>query len=48
MKKFPGNNGKEVIADDKCGLHVHFDASCLSKDPNKMKTFLQLYAESEE
>ena len=48
MKKFPGNNGKEVIADDKCGLHIHFDASCLSKDPNKMKTFLNLYAESEE
>lgn len=48
MKKFPGNKGDKVIADNKCGLHVHFDADCLAKDPNKMKNFLRLYAESEE
>lgn len=48
MKKFPGDKGKEVVADSKCGLHVHFDAECLVKNPNKMKNFLQLYAESEE
>lgn len=47
MKKFPGNNGDKVVTNDKCGLHVHFDAECLS-NPEKMKNFLQLYAESEE
>lgn len=48
IKKFPGDKGKEVVADSKCGLHVHFDAKCLVKDPNTMRNFLQLYAESEE
>lgn len=48
MKKFPGNKGDKVVADSKCGLHVHFDAECLVKDPNKMGNFLQLYAEAEE
>ena len=48
IKKFPGDKGGEVVADSKCGLHVHFDAECLVKDPNRMKNFLQLYAESEE
>lgn len=48
MKKFPGNKGDKVIADSKCGLHVHFDADCLAKNPDKMRNFLKLYAESEE
>lgn len=48
IKNFPGNDGNKVVADEKCGLHVHFDATCLTKDPNRMKNFLQLYAESEE
>lgn len=48
MKKYPGKYGDEVIADSKCGLHIHFDADCLSKDPDKMRNFLKLYAESEE
>lgn len=48
IKKFPGNKGNQVIADSKCGLHIHFDSECIAKDPNKMKNFLQLYAESEE
>lgn len=48
MKKYPGKHGDKVVADSKCGLHVHFDAECLAKDPNRMKNFLQLYAESEE
>lgn len=48
MKKYPGNKGKEVTTDGECGLHVHFDAECLTKDPNRMKNFLRLYAESEE
>ena len=48
VKKFPGKNGNHVVADSKCGLHIHFDADCLRKDPNKMRNFLRLYAESEE
>ncbi len=48
IKKFPGKDGDEVVADEKCGLHIHFDADCLLKDPNRMRTFLRLYAESEE
>ena len=38
MKKFPGKNGDNVVANDKCGLHVHFDAGCLS-NPEKMNNF---------
>ena len=48
MKKFPGNKGDKVIANDKCGLHIHFDSECLTKDSNRMRNFLRLYAESEE
>lgn len=48
IKKYPGNKGDKVIADSKCGLHIHFDAECIAKDPVKMKNFLRLYAESEE
>ena len=48
MKKYPGNKGDKVVADSKCGLHVHFDAECLRNNPKVMKNFLQLYAESEE
>lgn len=48
IKKFPGNKGDKVVADSKCGLHIHFDAECIAKDPNKMRNFLRLYAESEE
>ena len=47
-KNIHGNKGDKVIADNKCGLHVHFDAECLTKDPNRMRNFLRLYAESEE
>ena len=48
IKKFPGNKSGGVVSDEKCGLHVHFDADCLIKDPNRMKNFLKLYTESEE
>lgn len=48
IKKFPGNKGEKVVTDSKCGLHIHFDSGCLTKDPNRMRNFLQLYAESEE
>lgn len=48
IKKFPGKNGDKVVADEKCGLHVHFDADCLLENPEIMKNFLHIYAESEE
>lgn len=48
MKKFPGNKGASVVADDKCGLHIHFDSNCLTQNPDRLKNFLRLYAESEE
>lgn len=48
IKKFPGKNDDKVVADEKCGLHVHFDAEQLLKNPDAMKTFLNIYAESEE
>lgn len=41
-------NGDEVVANNKCGLHVHFDSECLTKDPNIFRNFMRLYAESEE
>jgi hypothetical protein len=48
IKKHPGKKGDQVVADDKCGLHVHFDSECLLENPNNMKIFKSLYAESEE
>ena len=48
IKKYPGINGKEVVANEKCGLHVHFDSKCLTSNPNKFRNFMKLYAESEE
>lgn len=48
MKKYPGKHGDNVVADEKCGLHVHFDAECLANDKEKMKHFLRMYAEAEE
>lgn len=48
IKKYPGNKGNEVVANSKCGLHVHFDSQCLTSNPNIFKNFMRLYAESEE
>lgn len=48
IKKYPGNKGDEVVANSKCGLHVHFDSQCLTSDPNRFRNFMRLYAESEE
>lgn len=47
MKKYP-KKGAKVIADSKCGLHIHFDSECLTSNPQIMRNFLRLYAESEE
>lgn len=48
MKKYPNKEATEVGCDDRCGLHVHFDSDCLTKNPEIMKNFLKIYAESEE
>lgn len=48
IKMYPGLKGKEVVANEKCGLHVHFDSKCLTADPNRFRNFMKLYAESEE
>lgn len=48
IKKYPGKYADEVVADGKCGLHVHFDSSCLTQDPKIMENFKRIYAESEE
>lgn len=48
IKKYPGPKANEVETNEKCGLHVHFDADCLAKEPAKMRQFLRIYAESEE
>lgn len=47
IKEFP-SKGKEVEADEKCGLHIHFDSKCLKEEPKNMKNFLHIYAEAEE
>lgn len=41
-------NGDEVIINNKCGLHIHFDSQCLTNNPSRFKNFMKLYAESEE
>lgn len=53
MQKYPGKHGKEVVADEKCGCHIHFDSRTLSgktKEESQaiMGNFLSLWAESEE
>ncbi len=47
IKEFP-RKGKEVEADEKCGLHIHFDSKCLKEDHQNMQNFLHIYAEAEE
>lgn len=53
MQKYPGKHGKEVVADAKCGCHIHFDSRVLSgktKEESQaiMGNFLSLWAEAEE
>lgn len=48
IKKYPGVKGKEVIADSKCGLHIHFDSKLLTENPETMRTFLKLWPDMEE
>lgn len=48
VKKYPGKKGEKVETNEKCGLHIHFDADCLAKYPEKRRRFSRIYAESEE
>lgn len=48
IKKYPGEYGKEVVTDEKCGCHVHFDASEFLKNPKMMENLKKLWPEIEE
>lgn len=48
IKNYPGTKGPDVIANSKCGLHIHFDANLLTQSPEIMKTFLTLWPHMEE
>ncbi len=53
MQKYPGKHGDKVVADSKCGCHIHFDKRTLDGKTQEqsqaiMQSFLRLWAESEE
>ncbi len=48
IQAFPNDPNREVYTDYTCGGHIHFDAGILLSDPEIMKNFLRLWAESEE
>lgn len=53
MQKYPGKHGDRVVADSKCGCHIHFDKRTLEGKTEEqsqaiLKSFLRLWAESEE
>lgn len=48
IKKYPGEYGKEVVTDEKCGCHVHFDASEFLENPKMMENLKKLWPEIEE
>lgn len=48
IKKYPGEHGQEVVTDEKCGCHVHFDASEFLENPKMMDNLLKLWPEVEE
>lgn len=48
IKKYPGEYGKEVVTDEKCGCHVHFDATEFLENPKMMENFKKLWPEIEE
>ncbi|MBR3134721.1 MAG: amidoligase family protein [Clostridia bacterium] len=48
IKLFPGKKGDKVVVNEKCGLHVHFDSTCLTENPKVYSNFLKIYAEAEE
>lgn len=48
IRKYPGEYGQEVVTDEKCGCHVHFDASEFLENPAMMKNLKKLWPEIEE
>lgn len=48
IKKYPGEYGKEVVTDEKCGCHVHYDATEFLENPKMMENLLKLWPEIEE
>lgn len=48
IRKYPGEYGQEVVTDDKCGCHVHFDASEFLENPIMMENLKKLWPEIEE
>lgn len=48
IKKYPGEYGKEVVTDEKCGCHVHFDATEFLENPKMIENLKKLWPEIEE
>lgn len=48
IKRFPGKKGEAVVANEECGLHIHFDSECITSNNDIYINFLRMYAESEE
>ena len=48
IKDNPYDEEKGAYTDHTCGGHIHFDSTVLQQNPEAMKNFLRLWAESEE
>lgn len=48
IKQSPNDDKREVYTDHTCGGHIHFDATIFQNNPEIIKNFLRLWAESEE
>lgn len=48
IKENPYDEEKGAYTDHTCGGHIHFDSTILQQNPEAMKNFLRLWAESEE
>lgn len=48
IKKYPGEYGKEVVTNEKCGCHVHCDATEFLENPKMMENLKKLWPEIEE
>ena len=48
IKKYPGKYGKEVVTNEKCGCHVHYDATEFLENPKMMENLKKLWPEIEE
>lgn len=48
IKSCPADKKRRVYIDERCGGHIHFDATMMKKNPEMVESFLRLWAESEE